>query len=292
MHPAPMSSHGSTLGDLLRAALRLYRRGIVPFLALSSLSWLGSSVFPGTTGPVDELFRLLPWWLQTVAALAALVLSILPILAVTYVTADLYHGQVPRLLDSLGRTLGRAWAMFRLALLAYVALLVPVSPFLFVLFAHPALQSGPFGLSTTLLAVCVPVILLLPMTLAVPAVQLEPSLGAVGAVKRAWALVHGAWWYLTGVLLLAPTLLWLGWKTTSLLDPLNAPLLSGLLNAILVIACSPLIGIVATLLYYQRCDHLASQPPAPTLTPQRRFRSKSIRRRGGSASPPRGRQHR
>jgi hypothetical protein len=288
MNPARMSSPDSTLGDLLRTALGLYRRGIVPFVALSIVSWLGSTASLGNVGPFADLFQSLPWWLQTLLAVAPLLVGILACLAFTYVTADLYHGQAPGLRDSLGRALGRSWAVVRLALLGWGALLGAAIPFWFVLVAVPALQAGPLGLSPYLLAVCASFILMLPMALALPALQLEPSLGAVGAVKRGWALVRGAWWYTTGVMLLLLIPLGLiGWRTTSLLDPLHAPLLSGLLNAILLIAFYPLMGIVATLFYYERCDRLAAQSPAPALESQRASRSKITRRSGGKPSPTR-----
>ena len=52
MNPVRMSSPGRSPGELLRTALGLYRLGIVPFVALSILSWLGSTAarLPGGLG--------------------------------------------------------------------------------------------------------------------------------------------------------------------------------------------------------------------------------------------------
>src|SRR3954454_23461079 len=183
MNPAQTPIPGSTLGELLRTAFGLYRRGIVPFLALSILSWLGSTASLGNVGPLADLFRLLPGSLETPVALVSFLLGILACLAFTYVAADLYHGQVPGFRNSLSRALGRSWAVFRLALLAGVAWLVAAVPLMVVLAAVQVRQANPLSLTAYLLAVYASFIPLLPLALALPALQLEPSLGAVGAVK-------------------------------------------------------------------------------------------------------------
>ena len=253
----------STLGALPRATLLVYRRGIVTFLALSILGWLGTTASLVTDSLFGGVFRDVPRGIQAVVVLAAILLQLVTTLAVTYVTADLYQGQAPRLWDSLGRVIGRFWALLRLALLAVAALAMLAAPVLFAESALPGLQSGPVGQWIYGIIYYVLLILVLPFTLTLPALQLEPSLGAVGAVRRTWALVHGAWGQITAALLVVLVPVWLGWGVTRVMDYWNVPLLSGLLSALVLVLGFPLFGIALTLLYYGRCHHLAAQRLEP-----------------------------
>jgi hypothetical protein len=218
-----------SLGDILNGAVTLARRNPAATFGLAAIVM---TVYGVITAVVEGLFRTRlaadMTSLKNAASLTShqldnlvgsFVMVLIPVLLVSVVLALAMNAALTGMLSAvigrgvLGRTtsLGAAWQAGRigavlaatgLLVLLGIGVLVPVVVAVVVLaLLHLTPVAALLGVLGGIASIVFEVLLLIRLSLTLPAVVLE-RISPVEGIKRSWQLSHGSFWRLFGILLL------------------------------------------------------------------------------------------